>query len=167
MGANIHLVIEASSSADFSNPRGIAFTEWPRQSELFAAMAGFYGRPCLIPARGFPEPASYMAYTQYGLHVISDTDFETALVMPSIIETEALEALADGHSQVLSYTKDFISNPAYSKAGWLSRAEFFQALEFNKIEQSTLSLECNLTIKLLEEIERYNQYARIVFWFDF
>lgn len=167
MGADIHLAVEASSNSDFSNPRGIAFTEWPRQSELFSAMAGIYNRPCLIPARGFPEPASSLAYIHYGLYVISDADFEAALAMPSIIETEALQALNDGHSHVLSYTNNFISNPAYPKASWLSRAEFFQALEFNKIDQSSLSLECNLTMKLLKEIEDYNQCARIVFWFDF
>lgn len=166
MGADIQLVVEASFSADFSNPRGIAFTTWPRQSELFSAMAGIYNSICLIPARGFPEPASSLAYSHYGLHIIADDDFEAALAMPSIIETDALQALKENNSCKLSYIKDFISNPTYTSASWLTRPEFFQALEFNKIDQSILSLESVLTIKLLEEIERHNQHARMVFWFD-
>lgn len=128
MGADIHIVVEASQTADFLNPRGIAFIQWPRNSQLFCAMAGLYGKPCLIPARGFPEPASSMAYWQYGLSVISDNDLDAALAMPSIIETEAIDALHKGQSKVLSYKKEFISNPAYSNTSWLSRSEFFEAL---------------------------------------
>jgi hypothetical protein len=165
MGADIHLVIEASTTPGFSNPNGMAFFEWPRNSQLFRAM-GLHGKSCLIPARGFPEPASSMAYWQFGLCVIPDDDLESALAMPSITETEALRALQDGQSQLLSYRKDFVSNPAYSNASWLSLSEFFEALRFASIDPSSLSLECLLTVKLLESIEAYGQHARMVFWFD-
>ncbi|UOD32937.1 hypothetical protein INH39_15550 [Massilia violaceinigra] len=111
MGADIHLVVEASDTEQFVAPQAIAFFEWPRHSSLFNAMNNRHGRDGLVAARGFPEPASAMANFHYGLNIIDDDDMDSALAMPSIARSEADEALRTGESHPLVYRRDFISAP--------------------------------------------------------
>jgi hypothetical protein len=164
MGADIHLVVECANAEDFLRPRGIALLDWPRQTELFVAISGLWEGPALIPARGFPNPASYLANREYGVQVVKSDDVEAMLAFPSILEDEAQEAIDNGQSQFLPHLKGFISNPAWSSASWLTRKEFLKCVEHSGIEQ--LSLEVDATLTMMEFIENAGYYARMVFWFD-
>lgn len=166
MGADIHLVVESSESEQFLDPQAIAFFEWPRYSMLFNAMTNRHGRDGLFAARGFPEPASFMANFHYGLQVIDDGDMEAALSMPSIVRSEAEEALRAGHSHRLVYQENFISAPQYSRCSWLTLAEFRRALAATEDAEQRMSLECRLTIDLMANIEARGYFCRMVFWFD-
>ena len=166
MGADIQLVVESAETAQFLHPRGIAFFEWPRHSLLFNAMNNRQGRDGLIDTRGFPEPASGMANFHYGLHVIDDGDMEAALSMPSIVRSEAEEALRAGKSRPLVYRDDLISAPQYSRCSWLTLAEFRRAVEATDNVELHLSLECRLTIDMMANIEARGYFSRMVFWFD-
>lgn len=164
MGADIHLVVERDDSPDFRQPEGVAFLGWPRQTDLFVALAGLWNRPCLIPARGFPEPASWLAYEHYARQVVRSNDWEATLDFRSIREDEALAAIESGRSRVLPFLKDFISDPAYEWASWLTRDEVQRCLTHSKIEY--VPLECTLALLMMEEIEKRGFHARIAFWFD-
>ena len=164
MGADIHLVVECADAEDFLQPRGIALFEWPRQTDLFVAISGLWGGLALIPARGFPKPASFLAYKEYGVQVVKSDDVDAMLAFPSILEDEALEAIEKGQSQFLPHLKGFISNPAWSLPSWLTRKEFLNCVEHCGIEQ--LSLEADATITMMEFIENAGYHARMVFWFD-
>ncbi|MDM5179240.1 hypothetical protein PO883_18765 [Massilia sp. DJPM01] len=166
MGADIHLVVEACDTGQFVHPRGIAYFNWPRRTALFAAMTSLYGRACLIPARGFPEPASSMAYWHFGLAVIDDGDLDAALAMPSIPRSEAELALLEGSSQPLNFLNDFISAPHYAYCSWLTLPEFRNALANKNIVESDLSLECLSTMDMMANIEARGFHSRMVFWFD-
>ena len=166
MGADIHLVVEASETEQFADPQAIAFFEWPRRSVLFAAMINRHGHDGLIGARGFPEPASGMANFHYGLHVIDDDDMASALSMPSIVRSEADEALLAGESHWLAYSNDFISAPAYSRCSWLTLSEFRRAIAETDNVGVPMSLECRLTIDMMANIEASGYFCRMVFWFD-
>lgn len=163
MGADIHLVVEYAERDNFSEPAAVASMAWPRQSDLFAAMSGMGRKPALIPARGFPKTASNEAYRAYGLQVVKPGDVDAMLTFPSILEEEAREALDARESELLPYC-DFISNPAYCWASWLTRAEFRQCVEHSGI--AWLSLEAEATLAMMELIESRGHKARIVFWFD-
>jgi hypothetical protein len=166
MGADIHLVVEVSDSEEFLHPRAIAFFEWPRHSLLFNAMTNRHGRDGLFPARGFPEPASHMAYARYGLQVIDDGDVEAALSMPSIARSEAGQALLTGDSHPLGNGGGFISAPHYSRCSWLTPAEFGHIISETGDVQLHMSLECRLTIDMMANIEARGYLCRMVFWFD-
>ncbi len=164
MGADIHLVVEYSNTADFLHPTGLAMVDWPRQTDLFIAMSGLWGHPSLIPARGFPSPASFMACGAYGLQVVQPGDVDAMLAAPSILEEEALEALSAGKSQFLPHMKDHISNPGYVWATWLTRDEFLQCVAHSGVKP--ISLEVDVTLAMMELIESRRYHARMVFWFD-
>jgi hypothetical protein len=164
MGADIHVVIEYSTTADFLRPCGLAFTEWPRHTDLFVAMSGLWNHPSLIPARGFPNPASWLANQEYGLQVVDTDDIDAMLTFPSIREDEALEAIEAGKSQFLTHMEGFVSNPAWCWPSWLTKNELLQCIEHGSIER--LSLEAEATIAMMEFIENQGHHARMVFWFD-
>ncbi|NHZ33956.1 hypothetical protein [Massilia rubra] len=166
MGADIHLVVEASDTEQFVAPQAIAFFEWPRRSSLFNAMNNRHGRDDLVAARGFPEPASAMANFHYGLNVIDDDDMDGALAMPSIARSEADEALRTGESHPIAYRWDFISAPHYSRCSWLTLAEFRRAVAATDDGELHMTLECRLTIDLMANIEARGYFCRMVFWFD-
>ncbi len=164
MGADIHLVVEYSNTADFLLPTGLALVEWPRNTDLFVAMSGLWGHPSLIPARGFPSPASFMACKAYGVQVVRAGEVDSMLAAPSILEEEALAALGTGQSQFLPHLKDHISNPDYVWPTWLTRDEFLRCVAHSGV--TLLGLDVDVTLGMLALIESRGWYARMVFWFD-
>jgi hypothetical protein len=165
MGADIHLVVEASYDADFRSPHGIALFHWTRRSALFAAM-GLSSKHSLYPARGFPDPASSMALYSYGLNVVEDGDLDFLPETPSIWRSEAEEAIRSGSSRYLQGNKLFVSSPVYSDPSFLTLSEFTNALENSGLEPELVPIECELTMQMMAEIERRGLYSRMVFWFD-
>ena len=138
--------------------------EWPRQTKLFVAMSGLWGNACLFPARGFPDPASFLAYIHYGRQVVRRDDWDGVFGFPSIPEDEALEAIEAVKSRFLPFLSDFISDPVYEAPSWLTRSEFQQCLVHSKIDDA--SFDCKLTLSMMESIELRGLSARMVFWFD-
>lgn len=162
MGVDIQVVLEYDHSPAFGTPHAVALLSWPRQRALFGAM-GYRGES-ILPVKGFPAPVSWTACHHHALHVVDEGDvresFEAGL--PAISEAEALEAVEAGRSQFLSrHGANLISHPEHLWPNWLTLAEFRQCAG-----DMALSLECELTLGMMEALERRGLHARIVFWFD-
>lgn len=166
MGLDIYFTIEACTSDDFSSPMGIAYMDAPRDSAMFRAMAGMHGSPCLIPARGFPDPASSLAYVHYGRFVVDDLDGADGCGAATISREWASEEISAGRSQWLPYIGDLVSAPQYVHASWLRLSELREAIKFASLEPSCLSFEIQMAMELMASIEKRGHASRIVFWFD-
>lgn len=164
MGADIHIVVEYAEDAEFLQPCGVARVTWPRQTDLFIAISGLWGRPSLIPARGLPNPASYLAYGEYGLQVVDPEDIDAMLTFPSILKEEALDGNVSEELQYLPHMHGFIANPAWYSPSWLTKDEFLECVRHSQIER--LNIEVHATVSMMETIESRGYKARMVFWFD-
>lgn len=162
MGVDIEVVVECDASPSFDKPFGIALLNWSRQRALFGAMG--YRNESAAPSKGFPAPASYLARHRHALQVVEDHEvcdsFQAGL--PAISLAEALQAIEAGGSHFLTaHGPDLIANPAHVWPNWLTLSEFR-----NCAQGLALSLECELTLGMLEAIEQRGLHARMVFWFD-
>lgn len=164
MGADIHVVVEYDEGAEFLRPWGFALVRWPRQTDLFIAISGLWGHPSLIPARGFPNPASLLAYREYGLQVVDSDDVDAMLTFPSVLKEEVFEGKDPGDIRYLPHMDGFIANPAWCFPSWLTKDEFLECVKHSKIER--LSIEADTTVAMMEFIESRGYITRMVFWFD-
>lgn len=167
MGLDIELVIESSDSDSFSSPSGIAYFSPPRDTDTFIALAGMWEKPCFIPARGFPDPASSMAVAHYGRVIVDTVEDADGWGTATISRELANECLESKRSHALDYTGEWISAPQYAYPGWLRLHELKSALEYSGIETSHLSTEFQLAMEVMKSIEMRGGFSRMVFWFDY
>jgi hypothetical protein len=166
VGLDIKLVVESSASDSFASPNGIAYFSPPRDTAMFIALAGMWGNPCFVPARGFPDPVSSMALTHYGRIVVDTVEDGDSWGTARISRDWANECLKSKRSHALDNNGEWISAPQYAYPGWLRLDELENALEFSQVAISQLSTDFQFAMNLMKSIEMHGSFSRMVFWFD-
>lgn len=169
MGADIHAVVEVDYTSDhFVAPTGLAYLEWPRNTEFFKGL-GAYDSASLVPQRGFPDRCSLMTARHYLVTICPDGTLSELNLADAIEKSEAEECLATGESHTVSFVESGtggISNPDFSWPNWITFEEFETILDVFKSQEPDVRRQCEAAIAIMNEMRRQNLPVRLVYWFD-
>jgi hypothetical protein len=172
MGADFEGVVEVSMQPDFEFADGIAFINWPRDSDLFERLGVWHDRKLCtakVPVRGFPKSYSITTRFNYALKVVSDSEVVERYDCCVIGETEALEYLQRGDSHFLTSERNntIISHPRTNCPNWVTTSELETALDSCADREQPLAAECRATLAFMKAIAADYKYVRLVYWFDY
>jgi hypothetical protein len=135
-----------------------------RDYDLFGKIAGvrlYEGNAAMLPLRGLPEAVSLTVGWENILYVSEDGDGDSYCSRAS-----AERWVAEGTSEWANDRKSSVTNPDHHSHSWCSTAEFRSVLEAPRQAGWSVRPAWFAVLAMMEELERRDCDARLVFWFD-
>lgn len=165
MGCDIHAYIEYTererSEPYWSTVGGRI--NMGRDYDLFAKMAGVrdYDGKAMFEPRGLPETTSLTVLWDNQLYVADDVEGDEYCT-----RAQAESWVSNGCSKWLRDDKSAVSQPDWHSHSWLTTAEYRTVLEAPRPNGWGIDPAYFAVLAALEELERRNCNARLIFWFD-
>lgn len=170
MSTDLHLNIEYKLPSDKMCPVIAGNYRRIGGYDLFAALSGVRNessKPILIPPRGFPRDACWALIPLYYWQIL-DSPNEEPRVPNHCTRKEAVEYTRQDNVEQRSFGPvDFISNPDFHHATYLTRAETIAACEYFGYDISGSDREFQIALDILKLVDsHYGEGAsRFVLWF--
>lgn len=161
MGADIHAYPEFTEEGR-NGWSGFGRLSLGRDYDLFAKLAGVRGDDQMVPSRGLPVDASLTTRWDNQLYVSEDSPNDAENCSPA----QAERWIGDGSSQWTDDRKASVTHPDWHSHSYCSPAELRAVLEADRPNGWGIDVRYWAVLALLEEVERRNGTARLVFWFD-
>ncbi|MFC1597045.1 hypothetical protein ACFL5Q_03780 [Planctomycetota bacterium] len=169
MSADLHLNIEYRFRTDKMRP--VIAGNYSRIGgyDLFAALTGarnFLSKPILIPPRGFPRDACWALKSLYYWQIL-DSPNEEPRVPNHCTKKEATKYARQANVEERTIgTVNFISNPDFHHATYLTRAETIAACEYSGYDISQSHRDFQIALDILSLVDsHYGEGAsRFVLW---
>lgn len=161
MGADIHAYPEFST-ASLPGWSGVGRLSLSRDYDLFAKLAGVRGDGQIVPTRGLPVDVSLATKWDNELYV-SDKSPDSE---GSCSRECAERWVNNGYSRWTDERKVSVTQPDWHSHSYCSPAELRVVLEADRPRAWSIDACYWATLAMLEEFERRDAQARLVFWFD-